>query len=290
MRYPTHSTDNPRGRMRRGDFPTGPSGEGFDPRRGAFYPHGEHGGGPRGPRGFGGPGFGGPGFGGRGPGRRAGRGDIRAAILLLLNEQPMHGYQLIQEIGQRSGGQWRPSPGAIYPALNLLEDEGLVAITAESGRKMARLTEAGTTYVTENAEQLGQPVRGRREPAHLAGSQPARCGRGARRRGSPGRSVRHRRAGHPGARGPRALAPGPLPDPRGRRGRGNRPGRLTLHHPQRHPATSVRGAVVVPDPSCGARSALCTADLASTGGCRRTQTSAEIARDRAERACVTFQA
>jgi len=87
----------------------------------------------------------------------------------------MHGYQLIQEIGERSGGQWRPSPGAIYPALNLLEDEGLVAITAESGRKMARLTEAGTTYVTENAEQLGSPF----EDAASRPTSPGRNLRGA---------------------------------------------------------------------------------------------------------------
>uniref|UniRef100_UPI00037BC337 PadR family transcriptional regulator n=1 Tax=Cellulomonas massiliensis TaxID=1465811 RepID=UPI00037BC337 len=92
-----------------------------------------------------------------GPGRRAGRGDIRAAVLLLLSEQPMHGYQLIQEIAQRSGGRWRPSPGAIYPALQLLEDEGLVTITAEQGRKLARLTEAGGTYVTQHADELGTP-------------------------------------------------------------------------------------------------------------------------------------
>lgn len=124
-------------------------------------------GGPRGPRGgfdgiqedlenaFGPRGRGrGP---GRGPGRRAGRGDIRAAVLLLLSEQPMHGYQLIQEIGQRSDGRWRPSPGAIYPALALLEDEGLVVITADAGRKLASLTEAGTAYVTENAAELGSP-------------------------------------------------------------------------------------------------------------------------------------
>jgi len=117
------------------------------------------------PEGFG-PGFGGPRpeFAGghhrgpgRGPGRRAGRGDIRAAVLLLLSEQPMHGYQLIQEIGQRSDGRWRPSPGAIYPALALLEDEGLVVITADAGRKLASLTEAGTAYVTEHADEIGSP-------------------------------------------------------------------------------------------------------------------------------------
>ena len=87
----------------------------------------------------------------------------------------MHGYQLIQQIGERSGGTWRPSPGAIYPALNLLEDEGLVAITAESGRKMATLTEAGGTYVTENAEQLGSPW----EDAANRPASPGRALRGA---------------------------------------------------------------------------------------------------------------
>jgi DNA-binding PadR family transcriptional regulator len=69
----------------------------------------------------------------------------------------MHGYQLIQEIAERSGGAWRPSPGAVYPALSLLEDEGLVAIASESGRKQATLTEAGTAYVSENADALGDP-------------------------------------------------------------------------------------------------------------------------------------
>lgn len=104
-----------------------------------------HGGphGPRGPR--------------RGPGSRAGRGDIRGAVLMLLSEQPMHGYQLIQEITERSGGRWTPSPGAIYPALNLLEDEGLVTITADSGRKLASLTPEGTAYVGEHREHLMAP-------------------------------------------------------------------------------------------------------------------------------------
>ena len=167
--------------------PSAPYEEGFDPAAAAApagaFPHEHHEGhrgfGPGGPgrvrrSGFGGPGFG-PGGRGRGPGRRAGRGDIRAAILLLLAEEPMHGYQLIQQIGERSGGTWRPSPGAIYPALNLLEDEGLVVITAESGRKMATLTEAGGTYVTQNAEQLGSPW----EDAASRPTSPGRALRGA---------------------------------------------------------------------------------------------------------------
>ena len=85
-------------------------------------------------------GFGGP----LGPGRRAGRGDIRAAILTLLAEEPMHGYQIIQVISERSGGNWTPSPGSVYPTLQQLEDEGLIEPAAsESGRRVFALTDAG---------------------------------------------------------------------------------------------------------------------------------------------------
>jgi DNA-binding PadR family transcriptional regulator len=88
-----------------------------------------------------GPGFGGPPF---GPGRRAGRGDIRAAILTLLGEEPMHGYQIIQVISERSGGNWTPSPGSVYPTLQQLEDEGLIEPAAsETGRRVFTLTDAG---------------------------------------------------------------------------------------------------------------------------------------------------
>ncbi|MGW6128568.1 PadR family transcriptional regulator [Cellulomonas sp. NPDC055163] len=167
--HPGDPSGGPDGMSRgpRGSFggPGGPGG----PFGGPGGPFSSHAGGPGGPFGHGHPGGGpfGPehGFGphmrgrgpGRGPGRRAGRGDIRAAVLLLLVEQPMHGYQLIQEIGERTGGRWRPSPGAIYPALSMLEDEGLVTITAEQGRKLARLTDAGQAYVTEHADELGSP-------------------------------------------------------------------------------------------------------------------------------------
>src|SRR4051794_12220567 len=90
-------------------------------------------------------------------GDRARRGDVRAAILLALEDAPMHGYQLIQEIDERSGGVWHPSPGAIYPALALLEDEGLVTITVDGGRKMARLTDEGRAHLDDNRETLGDP-------------------------------------------------------------------------------------------------------------------------------------
>ena len=73
-------------------------------------------------------------FGGRG--RR--RGNVRAAILALLTERPMHGYEMIQELDQRTGGVWRPSPGSVYPTLQLLEDEGL--ITPDDRRVAARPT------------------------------------------------------------------------------------------------------------------------------------------------------
>jgi DNA-binding PadR family transcriptional regulator len=72
----------------------------------------------------------------------------------------MHGYQLMQAIGDRSGGRWTPSPGAIYPALNLLEDEGLVTVTAESGRKVAALTETGRALVTDSRDTWPDPFTG----------------------------------------------------------------------------------------------------------------------------------
>jgi len=69
----------------------------------------------------------------------------------------MHGYQLIQRIGEKSGGVWRPSPGAVYPALNLLQDEGLVQLSEDGGRRLASLTDAGRTFVAEHADELGEP-------------------------------------------------------------------------------------------------------------------------------------
>ena len=84
---------------------------------------GKPGGFPGGPGGFGGP-WGWPGPPGKSPGPKAGRGDVRAAILALLREGPRNGYQIMSEIEERSGGAWRPSPGAVYPALQQLADEG----------------------------------------------------------------------------------------------------------------------------------------------------------------------
>ncbi|MFN8222336.1 MAG: PadR family transcriptional regulator [Gaiellales bacterium] len=90
---------------------------------------------------------GGPPFGGR----KARRGDIRAAILALLAEAPMHGYQIIQELSERTEGVWRPSPGSVYPTLQQLEDEELIAPTqSESGKRVFALTDAGRETVAAN--------------------------------------------------------------------------------------------------------------------------------------------
>ena len=97
----------------------------------------------------------------RGGGRmRAQRGDVRTAVLLLLGEQPMHGYQLMQGIAERTGGSWTPSPGAVYPTINQLEDEGLVTVTAESGRKLVTLTDAGREHLTEHRATWADPFEG----------------------------------------------------------------------------------------------------------------------------------
>jgi DNA-binding PadR family transcriptional regulator len=81
---------------------------------------------------------------GHGPGRhRVRRGDVRSAVLALLDDRPMHGYEMIQELEERTGGRWTPSAGSIYPTLQLLEDEGLVTPEDVDGRKVYSLTDAG---------------------------------------------------------------------------------------------------------------------------------------------------
>ena len=89
------------------------------------------------------------GHGGRGRRRRGRgrvhRGDVRTAVLALLAEEPMHGYQIMQELTDRSGGVWQPSPGSVYPTLQLLTDEGLLTVSDEDGRKTFALTADGET-------------------------------------------------------------------------------------------------------------------------------------------------
>ncbi len=121
----------------------------FEERRGAFGPFGP----PFGPPWGGGPFGPGPGRGrGGGPRGRARRGDVRASILALLKDRPMHGYEMIQEIAERSGGAWRPSPGSVYPTLQLLEDEGLIESASEGGKKLFTLTAEGRTEAEGGAD------------------------------------------------------------------------------------------------------------------------------------------
>jgi DNA-binding PadR family transcriptional regulator len=106
---------------------------------------------------FGGGPFGGWGRGPRGRGRKARRGDIRTAALLLLAEEPRNGYQIMQEVEERSDGVWRPSPGSVYPALQQLEDEGLIRSEELDGRKLFVLTDAGRKVVEERATDRPAP-------------------------------------------------------------------------------------------------------------------------------------
>jgi DNA-binding PadR family transcriptional regulator len=144
-----------RGRGRgRGGFPGGPGGFG----------------GPGGPGGFGGMPWDmlghlfGRGRGGRG--HRARRGDIRAGILSLLAEQPRNGYQIMQELEQRSQGAWRPSSGSIYPALAQLEDEGLVQEDKTGSGRVFHLTATGKTYVAKHKDELRAPWEAAAEPGN----------------------------------------------------------------------------------------------------------------------------
>lgn len=92
--------------------------------------------------------------GGRVRGGRRNRGDARAAVLALVSEQPMHGYQIIQEIAERSDGAWTPSPGSVYPTVSQLADEGLVRTEKTDSRSVVHLTEQGRRYVDEHRAEL----------------------------------------------------------------------------------------------------------------------------------------
>lgn len=97
----------------------------------------------------------GRGFGPRGP-RRAGRGDVRLAILSLLADAPSNGYGLISAIAERTGNAWRPSSGSVYPTLQQLVDEELIASNGEGRGTAYELTDAGHTYVNENESAIAQ--------------------------------------------------------------------------------------------------------------------------------------
>jgi DNA-binding PadR family transcriptional regulator len=93
---------------------------------------------------------------GPGEGRRQ-RGDIRTALLALLAEEPGHGYELISRLDERSGGAWRPSPGSVYPTLQLLEDEGLVRSSERDGKRVYEVTDEGRAEAERRVEDAGGP-------------------------------------------------------------------------------------------------------------------------------------
>ncbi len=88
-------------------------------------------------------------------GRRMRRGDIRAALLEALLQGPAHGYELINRLEDRTGGMWRPSPGSVYPTLQLLEDEGLVRSVEREGKRVYELSDAGRSEASARAEASG---------------------------------------------------------------------------------------------------------------------------------------
>ena len=110
--------------------------------------------------------------------QRAARGDVRSAILALLSEEPRHGYQIIQDITERSGGQWKPSPGSVYPALSALQDEGLVDDEKIEGRRVFSLTDAGRAVVEERADEIAHVFDANKaeEDADLADIRPLIAG------------------------------------------------------------------------------------------------------------------
>ena len=89
---------------------------------------------------------------------------------MLLAEQPLHGYELIQQITARSGGAWRPSPGSVYPALQLLEDQGLIRGEQAEGRRVYHVTEAGSSYIEQRRDELAAAWAG----VTAGGDDPAR--------------------------------------------------------------------------------------------------------------------
>lgn len=106
-----------------------------------MHPHGKHHGMFGGHRGFG------PGkFMGMGMGSQARRGDVQPAVIALLAEKDMHGYQIIQELTERSGGAWTPSAGSIYPTLQALEDQGMVTSEQVGGKRVYTLTDEGRAF------------------------------------------------------------------------------------------------------------------------------------------------
>lgn len=116
----------------------------------------------------------------RGP--RVRRGDVRVAILSVLADEPLNGYQVIQQISERTDGAWRPSPGSVYPTISQLEDEGLIEGDDERGRRTLRLSDEGRAYLASHAEEVaevwapfereGEAPRGKGEGSEFASLKP----------------------------------------------------------------------------------------------------------------------
>jgi len=145
------------------------------------HEHGQHGHGPHGPFFMGRRGFFGPGgpFGPEGPfqdgGRRYfGRGDVKFALLELLQERPMHGYEMMKALEERSGGFYAPSAGTIYPTLQLLEDRSLVTVQELEGKKIYSITDAGRAFLGERQERHGGHQKGDDVPPWERGFQAGR--------------------------------------------------------------------------------------------------------------------
>ena len=88
------------------------------------------------------------------PGPRAERGDVKYLVLDAVADAPRHGYEIIQVIEERSKGAYRPSPGVVYPTLQLLDETGLLASTETDGRKVYALTDAGRAELEANRETV----------------------------------------------------------------------------------------------------------------------------------------
>lgn len=133
--------------------------------------HGMHGGGWERGRGGGGP------RGGR-IGRLLEHGDLRFVLLAVIEEQPRHGYELIKELEERTGGAYRPSPGVIYPTLSLLEDEGFIRPTSpEAARKLFEITPEGRAALEQNRASVDAVFGRMAEAAERSGATGPRVGR-----------------------------------------------------------------------------------------------------------------
>jgi DNA-binding PadR family transcriptional regulator len=88
------------------------------------------------------------------PPQRAERGAVRYLVLDAIAAQPRHGYEIIQSIEERSGGSYRPSPGVVYPTLQMLEDQGHARVEEKDGRKVYAITADGKKELAEHAEEV----------------------------------------------------------------------------------------------------------------------------------------